>query len=113
MLRGLFTLATLVAVLSDSALAARGKSLAAFDGRCILAGCVALPSNIPDILGHRALSARRLARLGATPDFHHGLLTKRVGGCVACRGRRSLPATGSLRPPRQSLPNVRCSHSGA
>ena len=24
-------------------------------------------------LGHRALSARRLARLGATPDFHHGL----------------------------------------
>src|SRR5437867_4470297 len=55
-------------------LAARGKSLAAFDGRCILdppqrgcrvgdpgAGCVASPSNIPDILGRRALPARRLA----------------------------------------------------
>ena len=55
-------------------LAARGESLAAFDGRCILAGCVAPPSNIPDILGRRALPARRLARLGATPDFHHGLL---------------------------------------
>src|ERR1700680_4281561 len=55
-------------------LAARGESLAAFDGRCILAGCVALPSNIPDILGHHALPARRLAGLGATPDFHHGLL---------------------------------------
>jgi hypothetical protein len=54
--------------------AARGKSLAAFDGRCILAGCVAPPSNIPDILSRRALPARRLGRLGATPDFHHGLL---------------------------------------
>src|ERR1700681_4476073 len=60
--------------------AARGESLAAFDGRCILAGCVALPSNIPDILGHRALPSRRLARLGATPDFHHGLL---AGASVA------------------------------
>jgi hypothetical protein len=26
------------------------------------------------ILGRRALPAGRLARLGATPDFHHGLL---------------------------------------
>jgi penicillin G amidase len=80
-------------------LAARGESLAAFDGRCILGGCVAPPSNIPDILGRppsfagtfpqprtsarprrslaeagRALPPRRLARLGATPDFHHELL---------------------------------------
>jgi hypothetical protein len=31
-------------------LAARGESLAAFDGRCILAGGVAPPSNIPDCL---------------------------------------------------------------
>jgi hypothetical protein len=29
---------------------------------------------IPDILGRRALSAGRLAALGATPEFHHGLL---------------------------------------
>jgi iron complex transport system substrate-binding protein len=56
------------------ALAARGESLAAFDGRCILAGCVAPSSNTAGILGRRALPARRLARLGATPDFHHGPL---------------------------------------
>src|SRR5439155_12615441 len=55
-------------------LAARGESLAAFDGRCIPAGRVAPRSNTPGILGRRALPAGRLARLGATPDFHHGLL---------------------------------------
>lgn len=55
-------------------LAARGESLTAFDGRCIPAGCVAPPSNTPGIIGRRALPAGRLARLGATPDFHHGLL---------------------------------------
>src|SRR6266478_7891595 len=57
-------------------LPARGESLAAFDGRCIPAGCVAPRSNTPGILGRRALLAGRLARLGATPDFHHGLLTR-------------------------------------
>ena len=62
--------------LTRGSLTARGGSLAAFDGRCILAGCVAPRSNIPDILGRRALPARRLARLGATPDFHHGLLSE-------------------------------------
>jgi len=66
-----------------------GESLAAFDGRCIhapphragkrAAGTPALaallrPQIRPGILGCRALPARRLARLGATPDFHHGLL---------------------------------------
>src|SRR5947207_4267612 len=68
--------------------AARGESLAAFDERCIPAppqrGCrvgdpgaggVAPPSNTPGILSRRALPAGRLARLGATPDFHHGLLS--------------------------------------
>src|SRR5438128_10055588 len=72
-------------------LAARGESLAAFDERCIPkppqrgcrvggpgAGGVAPPSNTPGILSRRALPAARLARLGATPDFHHGLL------CVLC-----------------------------
>ena len=67
---------TLALVCFSTALAARGERLAAFDGRCILAGCVAPPSNIPDILGRRALPARRLARLGATPDVHHGLLAQ-------------------------------------
>src|SRR5437870_11313654 len=56
-------------------LAARGETPAAFGRRCLPADCVAPPSNIPDILGRRALSAGRLAALGATPDFHHGLLT--------------------------------------
>src|SRR5712691_4769270 len=54
--------------------AARAESLAAFDGRCIPGGCVAPPSNTAGILGRRALPAGRLARLGATPDLHHGLL---------------------------------------
>ena len=56
-------------------LTARGESLAAFDERCIPSGGVAPPSNTPGILSRRALPAGRLARLGATPDFHHGLLT--------------------------------------
>src|SRR5262245_28588824 len=55
-------------------LAARGESLAAFDGRGIPASCVAPRSNTAGILGRRALLAGRLTRLGATPDFHHGLL---------------------------------------
>ena len=38
-------------------------------------GCVAPRSNSPGILGRRALPSGRLARLGATPDFRHGLLT--------------------------------------
>src|SRR4051794_33526167 len=52
--------------------AARGESLAAFDGRCILDGGVAPRPNIPDLPGRRALPLRRLTRLDATPDFHHG-----------------------------------------
>src|SRR5206468_2246050 len=66
-------------------LAARGESRAAFDGRCIPGGCVAPPSNTGGILSRRALPAGRLARLGATPDFHHGLLASSRRG----RSRRS------------------------
>src|SRR5687767_7755534 len=58
---------------SGRAPAARGESLAAFDGRCIPAGGVAPRSHTAGMLGRRALPAGRLARLGATPDFHHGL----------------------------------------
>src|SRR5207253_4059161 len=67
--------------------AARGESPAAFGvpnaaaalgtpfgRRCIPADCVAPPSNIPDILGRRASSSGRFAAVGATPDFHHGLV---------------------------------------
>src|SRR5436309_9239008 len=81
-------LVTLGVYLWLRSLAARGETPAAFGRRCIpapphdaqsapwgpWADCVAPPSNIPDILGRRALSAGRLAALGATPDFHHGLL---------------------------------------
>jgi hypothetical protein len=55
-------------------LTARGKSPAAFERRCIPPGCVAPSSNIPDILGRHALPGGRLAVLGTTPDFHHGLI---------------------------------------
>ena len=64
------------------ALAARGESPAAFGRRCIPPGCVAPRSNIPDILARRALpKAVRVVYyrgLGATPDFHHGLLAQPV-----------------------------------
>src|SRR5438034_4066830 len=56
--------------------AARGETPAAFGRRCIPADCVAPPSNMLNILSRRALSAGRLAGLGATPDFHHGLLSR-------------------------------------
>ena len=48
----------------------------AFERRCIPSGCVAPPSNIPDILGRRALPAGRIAALGATMELHHGLLAR-------------------------------------
>src|SRR6202051_2194431 len=55
-------------------LAARGESPAAFGRRCIPPGFVAPRSNTPGILTRRALPVGRIAALGATPDFHHGLL---------------------------------------
>jgi uncharacterized protein (DUF305 family) len=82
-------------------LAARGEGRAAFDGRCIPAACVALRSNTPGILGRRALAAGRLAGLGATPDFHHGLLavvlTTVVAG-TACRSAGVEPHAQILQP---------------
>jgi zinc protease len=60
-------------------LTARGERPTGFERRSIPPGCVAPPSNIPDILGRRASPAGRLAVLGATPDVHHGLLTAVCG----------------------------------
>src|SRR4030095_747518 len=60
--------------IGTAVLAARGATPSPFERRCIPAGCVAPPSNIPDILSRRALPAGRLAILGATMDLHHGLL---------------------------------------
>jgi hypothetical protein len=77
-------------------LAARGESPTAFGRRCIPSGCVAPPSNIPDILGRRALPAGRIAALGATPDFHHELLVG-VGGQVR-KGRENAGAPVRLKP---------------
>lgn len=81
----------LLIVVAMCALAARGESLAAFDGRCIPAGCVAPPSNTLGILGRRALPAGRLARLGATPDSHHGLLGA-WGGQIRRSGTVLIPS---------------------
>ena len=73
-------------------LAARGESLPAFDERCIPSGGVAPRSNIPDILARRALPAGRLTRLGATPDFHHGLLARASwSAACGCRGHGTRP----------------------
>src|SRR6266513_2314488 len=58
-------------------LTARGETPAAFGRRCIPAGCVAPRSNTPGILARRALPSGRIAALGATLDFHHGLLSFR------------------------------------
>ena len=80
--------------------AARGESPAAFGRRCIPPDCVAPRSNIPDILARRALPAGRIAGLGATPDFHQGLLgwftllflarsARRARYTVAQRGQHS------------------------
>ena len=55
-------------------LAARGETPAAFAGRCIPPGGVAHRSLMPNKLALRALPSGRLARLGATRAFHHGLL---------------------------------------
>src|SRR6478735_2358845 len=58
---------------NEGSIAVRAETPAAFDGRCILGGGVAPLSNTPGILGRRALPARRLARLDATPGTQHGL----------------------------------------
>jgi hypothetical protein len=51
-----------------------------------------------DILSRRALSAGRLAALGATPDFHHGLLDKnqfRHFASAVLEGNSATPADNS------------------
>ena len=54
--------------------AVRGESPAAFDRRCIPPAYVASRSNTAGIFPRRALPDRRITGLGATLDFHHGLL---------------------------------------
>ena len=57
-------------------LPARGESPPAVDRRCIPPACVAPQSNTAGILPRRALPGGRITGLGATPDFHHGLLDR-------------------------------------
>jgi outer membrane protein len=82
-------------------LAARGERRAAFGRRCIPPGCVAPRSNSPGILVRRALPAGRIAGLGATPAFHHGLLAVLIAAAsvlAATAAQAQHPATpaGSL-----------------
>src|SRR5260370_23421348 len=90
-------------------LAARGATPSAFERRCIPAGCVAPPSNIPDILGRRALPVGRLAVLGATMELHHGLLgaflvpSSRLLSGQNSAGRADISAIESTPPERNSF----------
>src|SRR5436190_23874035 len=90
---------SLAAFGAPSAAAALGTP---FDGRCIPAGCVAPRSHTPGIFGRRALPAGRLAHLGATPDFHHGLLT--AGTKMTARGRGHVQGRSPDRPARRNGP---------
>ena len=60
----------------EEGLAARGKSSAAFDRRRIPAACVAPRSHAAGMFPRRALPDGRITCLGATLDFHHGLLAE-------------------------------------
>src|ERR671919_147758 len=51
--------------------------------------------NTPGIRGRRALPARRLARLGATPHFHHGLLTAIDEAMVGGENRKLCTVRGT------------------
>jgi len=53
------------------------------------------------MLGRRALSAGRLAALGATPDFHHGLLDAYKRSSM----QRHRP-TGALAPNARSIASI-------
>ena len=69
-------LTALAEALASKGRAARGESPAAFDRRCIPPGYVASRSNTAGMLPRRALPDGRITGLGATPDFHHGLLAQ-------------------------------------
>jgi hypothetical protein len=66
---------------------------------------------IPDILGRRALSSGRLAGLGATLDFHHGLVRPHDWSPSTDCPRRSAVAGADSRAP--SDPRTRCARSGS
>ena len=66
--------------------------VAAYDFAGLRLGGVAPPSNTPGISVVAPLPAGCLARLGATPDFHHGLLARSIPPqrvCVESRAASS------------------------
>ena len=74
---------------SAAGLAARGESPAAFDRCCIPPACVAPRSHTAGIFPRRALPDGRITGLGATRDFHHGLLVDTTP--TVCRSVRCGP----------------------
>ena len=64
----------LVKKIFEPAYTARGESPSAFGRRGIPPRGMAQRSNTPGILAFRALRSGRPVRLGATTDFHHGLV---------------------------------------
>ena len=65
------------------------KVAAAFDRRCIPAAGVVPRSNTTGIFPRLALAAGRITVLGATRDFHHGLLAAATGRDAVRRPRRT------------------------
>ena len=90
-------------------LAARGESPAAFARRCIPPGGVAPRSNTGRILARRAWPAGRIAGLGATRDFHHGLLGALAGLAAATNtsGLLALATAGVVMGIRMVIPRDR------
>ena len=76
------------------------KVRAAFAGRRIPADVVARRLHMPNMRPPHALSAGRDARLGATRDFHHGLLGRLSGSAVG----RGVAGTRRLTPSRARKP---------
>jgi outer membrane protein OmpA-like peptidoglycan-associated protein len=94
--------------MNSARLAVRGETLVAFAGRCIPGGGVAPPSNTAGILSRRAWPAGRLARLGATPDFRHGLLASLVAVLIVtlAAGAVSGCVPKRIRTPGRSAPDL-------
>ena len=62
------------------------KRPAAFERRCIPPDCVVRRLNMPNMRPSHALSGGRIAALGATRGFHHGLSRPTVDGRTSGRG---------------------------
>ena len=78
-------------------LGARVESPAASDRRCLPPRCVAPQSHRPAILPRRALPGGRLTGLGATRDFHHGLLAGLVVAWIVIAGWPASAQTRTLK----------------